>query len=120
MVEGYPGAMEHIAVMTAQQVKAWLDRGDDFLLIDVLPEASYEKRHLPKALNAPVHEDDFLERVERLSDDGKRTTIVVYCSSHECSSSPMAAKALAQAGYSAVYDYEDGLAGWITAGYDFA
>ena len=112
--------MEHIAVMTAQEVKAWLDRGDDFLLIDVLPNESFEKRHLPGAINVPVHEDEFVERVERLSDAEKGKTIVVYCSSHECSSSPMAANKLAQAGYNAVYDYEDGLAGWISAGYDFA
>lgn len=111
--------MEHVAMITTKEVKDWIDRGDDMLLVDVLGENSYHERHLPGAVSAPAHAMDFLHRVAELASGRKDKTIVVYCSSSECASSPTAAKMLMGDGYTAVYDYDAGLKGWNEEGYDF-
>lgn len=116
----YTVSMEYIGVITAKEVKDWMDRGDDFLLVDVRSKEGFEDKHLPGAKHAPVHDDNFLKKMEQLSGGDQQATIVVYCSSPECQASPTAAKKLAMQGYEAVYDFDEGVAGWMKAGYQFA
>ena len=107
-------------MITAPEIKAWIDRGDNFLLVDVRTKEGFEDKHLPGARHAPVHDDDFLDQMKEMTGGDKQQTIVVYCSSKECQASPAAAKKLAMEGYRAVYDFDEGVAGWLQAGYDFA
>ncbi len=51
-----------------------VDRGDDFLLLEVLGEASYNREHLPGAVRYEGR-----DQVEALAPD-KSTEIVAYCS----------------------------------------
>ena len=51
-----------------------MDRGDDFLLLEVLGEASFNREHLPGAVRYEGR-----ERVESLAPD-RSTEIVAYCS----------------------------------------
>lgn len=57
------------------KLKAKLDRGDDFVLVDTLGEEYYRHSHLPGAINLP------LESVERAGEviPDKEAEIVVYC-----------------------------------------
>ena len=51
-----------------------MDRGDDFLLLEVLGEASYRKEHLPGAVRYEGR-----DQVEGLVGD-RSTDVVAYCS----------------------------------------
>ena len=102
--------------ITTQELKQKIDSGNKFELIDVLPKESYEGRHLPKAKSIPVNE--LADRAEKELSD-KEKEVVVYCASKECQASPTAAKKLIEMGYKKVVDFEDGLAGWQDAGFDF-
>jgi len=62
--------------ITREELKEKMDRGDDFVLLEVLSEASYQKGHLPGAVR---YED--LDQVETLAPD-KDTTIIAYCSNY--------------------------------------
>ena len=57
-------------------IKARLDRGDKFVLVDVREESEYAKDHLPGAihLGKGIIERDIEERVPELN-----TPIVLYC-----------------------------------------
>jgi len=44
--------------------------------------------------------------------------IVVYCANRECTASPNLAQRLEEMGYTNVSDFEEGLAGWRSAGYE--
>lgn len=102
--------------ISAQKIKEKKDKGDDFVLIDVLPKEKYESQHLPGAINIPVNEieDRIKEEVPE-----KDKEIVVYCANTKCQASPKAAEKLEDLGYTDVKDFEEGLAGWQEAGYEF-
>ena len=57
-----------------EELKAKMDRGDDFLLLEVLGEASYNRGHLPGAVRYEGR-----DQVEDLARD-RSTEIVAYCS----------------------------------------
>lgn len=106
--------------VTTEQLKMKLDNNEDFYLVDVLGEDSYEAKHIPEAVSVPVGDENFLEEFQQKVTDDKSAEIVVYCGSSTCSASPQAAEKLEDAGYENVFDYEEGLAGWEEAGYSFA
>ena len=58
-----------------QELQAKMDRGDGFLLLEVLGQASYDQGHLPGAVRY-----EGLEQVERLAPE-KDAEIIAYCSS---------------------------------------
>lgn len=108
-----------IQVLTTEELKKKIDnRSDDFYLIDVLPLESYAARHVPGALNVPKGAD-FVERFESQTELPKDTEIIVYCSSDTCAASVQSGEQLEKAGYTNVWHYKDGLAGWKNAGYEF-
>ncbi|MEX2515157.1 MAG: rhodanese-like domain-containing protein [Candidatus Paceibacterota bacterium] len=109
--------MENFDTITHEDLKAKFDGDEDFVLIDVLAPMSYQRAHLPGAINIDVHEDDFVEKVEAEIAD-KSQEIIVYCASFECGASPTAAGKLADAGYENVIDYEGGLKDWAENGHD--
>ena len=84
-------------------------------LIDVLPRSSYESYHLPSAINVPLDDDHFEERIREAVPD-KNIPVVVYCKDAECKASPKAASRIEALGYRHVYDYEAGKEDWRQAG----
>ena len=65
--------MEHIS---RDDLKAKMDRGDDFALVDTMPEMYYRHSHLPGAINLPA--DEVRERASELL-PYRDAEIVVYC-----------------------------------------
>ncbi len=66
-----------MTTITREELKAKLDRGDYFVLVEVLPEETFRHAHLPGAVNFPP------EQVRELASDllpDKDAEIVVYCS----------------------------------------
>ena len=60
--------------VTREEIQQKMDRGDDFLFLEVLGEASYNRGHLPGAVRYEGR-----DQVEGLVPD-RSTEIVAYCS----------------------------------------
>jgi rhodanese-related sulfurtransferase len=100
-------ARKRIQETTVDQVKAKLDRGDKFLLIDVREDNEYAKDHLPGAihLGKGIIERDVEERVPNLD-----TLMILYCGGGFRSA--LAADNLQKMGYTQVISMDGGIRGW--------
>ena len=98
--------------ISREELKAKMDRGDDFVLVEALSRPHFESSHLPGAINLPY---EFVDEAERVLPD-KRAEIVVYCMNEECESSREEARELQEMGYRHVLHYAGGKQGWIKAG----
>jgi len=67
-----------VTTISRDELKAKMDRGDRFTLVETLPEAAFKKAHLPGAVNLPP--DRVRELAPRVLPD-KGAEVVVYCSS---------------------------------------
>lgn len=67
--------MTDFGIVTREELKAKMDRGDEFVLLEVLGEAAYRRAHLPGAIQ---FQD--LDRIPELLPD-KSAEVVAYCSS---------------------------------------
>ena len=100
-------AKKRVRETSLDDVKARLDRGDRFLLIDVREESEYAKDHLPNAihLGKGIIERDIEESVPELS-----TPLVLYCGGGYRSA--LAADNLQKMGYTNVLSMDGGIRGW--------
>ncbi len=64
------------AIITREELREKIERGDDFLLVETLAPEYYRHTHLPKAINIPP--DQIKELAPQMLPD-KRAEIVVYC-----------------------------------------
>ncbi|MDP0491764.1 MAG: YceI family protein [Verrucomicrobiota bacterium JB023] len=87
--------------------------------LDVRLADDYEAAHIPNALNIPVFEVGFLERVTEALPD-KAAPIELYGASPESHEAAMALEKLERAGYKDVTILPDGFAGWLSDGYGVA
>jgi len=108
-------ARSRVRELTVADVKAKLDRGDRFLLIDVREESEWNKDHLPGAVHLGK---GILERdvEERAPDTGAE--IVLYCGGGFRSA--LAADNLQKMGYTNVWSMDGGHRGWKEKGYPLA
>lgn len=104
-------------IISPQELKNKLDAKEDFLLINVLSDSAFEAMHILGSVNADVHQPDFLQNMEKITDGNKDAEIIVHCSSATCQASPSAARKLIERGYTNVTEFEQGLVGWKKAGY---
>ena len=100
-------ARKRIRETSVDDVKARLDRGENFLLVDVREESEYAKDHLPKAipLGKGIIERDIEERVPDLD-----APLVLYCGGGYRSA--LAADSLQKMGYTNVLSMDGGIRGW--------
>lgn len=110
--------MVALKTITKEELKDKLDSGEDFILVNVLSEDSFESMHIPGSINADIAQDDFLDKIEEVTGGDNDQEIVVYCSSSTCQASPAAARKLEDAGYPNVFHYKGGMADWKDAGYE--
>ncbi|HLW87561.1 MAG TPA: rhodanese-like domain-containing protein [Terriglobales bacterium] len=105
-------ARKRIRETTVDEVKAKLDRGDKFLLIDVREDNEYAKDHLPGAihLGKGIIERDVEERVPDLA-----TPMILYCGGGFRSA--LAADNLQKMGYTQVISMDGGIRGWREKGF---
>lgn len=85
---------------------------EDFVLINVLSREDFNKQHIRTSINISVKHEDFAERVAEVA-GSKDRKVVVYCANFDCDASPKAAKKLASAGFTRIYDYEGGTEDWF-------
>lgn len=105
--------MSELPHITRDELRAKIESGEDFVLVDALAPMSYARSHLPGAINLPLEWVD--ERAPRRVPD-LDTEIVVYCIDVECESSVFVGERLRFLGYTNVRHYADGKADWMAAG----
>ena len=105
-------AKTRVREVTVDQVKAKLDRGETFHLVDVREESEWAKDHLPQAehLGKGVIERDIEEKLP-----DRRAEIVLYCGGGFRSA--LAADNLQKMGYTNVFSLDGGIRGWRDKGY---
>jgi rhodanese-related sulfurtransferase len=103
-----------IALTTNQLKKMNEEEHEDFILINVLSRETFNKKHIRTSVNVPHEDEDFVDMVEKLA-GSKERKIVFYCANFDCDASTEAAGKLEYAGFSNVYDYEDGAKDWFAA-----
>jgi rhodanese-related sulfurtransferase len=97
-------------VISREDLKEKLDRGDDFKLIMALGELAYRAKHIPGSLHTSTP--------EALQDMvSKEDEIIVYCSNPSCIASVAVYQYLVGNGYQHVRRYSGGLEAWEAAGY---
>ena len=94
------------------EVKARMDRGEKFLLVDVREESEFAKDHLPGSihLGKGIIERDIEARVPALN-----TELVLYCGGGFRSA--LAADNLQKMGYTNVISMDGGIRDWREKGY---
>lgn len=105
-------ARRHIEETTVQQIKARLDLGERFHLVDVREESEWQAGHLPGAihLSKGIIERDIEGRIPDLDAE-----ILLYCGGGFRSA--LAAENLQRMGYTRVLSMDGGFRGWKEAGF---
>jgi rhodanese-related sulfurtransferase len=99
--------------VSRDELRAKIDSGDDFALVDALAPIAFARSRLPGAIN--LTPDWVAERAPRRIPD-RTTEIVVYCSDVDCDSSVVVAQRLLELGYEHVGHYAGGKRDWVEAG----
>ena len=105
-------AKKRVRETNVDEIKARMDRGQKFILIDVREENEFAKDHLPGAIHMGkgVIERDIESRVP---DTG--TSLVLYCGGGFRSA--LAADNLQKMGYTNVLSMDGGIRGWREKGF---
>jgi rhodanese-related sulfurtransferase len=105
-------AKKRIRETNVDEVKARLDRGEKFLVVDVREESEFAKDHLPGAihLGKGVIERDIEQRVPDVN-----TPMVLYCGGGFRSA--LAADNLQKMGYTNVISMDGGIRDWREKGF---
>lgn len=105
-------AKGRIREVSVDQVKAKLDRGETFHLVDVREESEWAKDHLPSALHLGK---GIIERdvEQRIPDTGAE--IILYCGGGFRSA--LAADNLQKMGYTNVFSMDGGIRDWRQKAY---
>ncbi len=87
-----------------------MDRGDDFLLVEVSERALYDEAHLPGAI--------LFRSVEELEEEipGKDREVILYSKNLGDHSSLRVTRELTAMGYLHAYEYEGGKEDWTSNG----
>lgn len=84
----------------------------EVIVLDVNGSSSYEKGHIPGAIDFRANKDN----IASLLGDNKDKLVVAYCGGPTCSAYQSAAKAAEAAGFKNVKHLSAGISGWLQAG----
>jgi rhodanese-related sulfurtransferase len=105
-------AKRRVRETTVDEIKARLDRGERFLLVDVREESEWARGHLPGAIHLGK---GILERDVEQQVPDPDTEMVLYCGGGFRSA--LAADNLQKMGYTRVLSMDGGFRGWRERGY---
>ena len=97
-------------LISREELKEKLDRGDKFKLVNALGDWAFEAKRIPGSINISNMQD-----AKKMLDSGD--DIVVHCSNPLCPASIIAYQILIGNGYKKVRRYAGGLQDWEEAGY---
>jgi thiosulfate/3-mercaptopyruvate sulfurtransferase len=107
-------------IVTAKELKSWIDQKKDILIVDTMPyEASYKKEHVKGALQMefPIPEMTSLDdktkaALLKLLGPNKDRLVVFYCGFVKCTRSHNGAMWAEKLGYKNVYRFPGGIKAW--------
>jgi rhodanese-related sulfurtransferase len=105
-------ARSRVRECTVDDVKAKLDKGEEFVLVDVREESEYARDHLPGAVHIGK---GVIERDIETKVPDPATPLVLYCGGGFRSA--LAADALQKMGYANVISMDGGIRDWRAKGY---
>lgn len=118
-------------VVTADELKKWMDEKKDMIIVDTMPyESSYKKAHLPGAVqfefpipemkqwDTKLTDQKSMEVYKKLLGEDKTKPIVVYCGFVKCTRSHNGALWAKKMGYKNVYRFSGGIYAWKGANFD--
>ena len=113
-------AREHFAAEFAFETDCWdvhdaLERGADFVLLDVRGPTLFARGHVPGAINLPHGK---IVR-SKMGEWPEGTIFVTYCAGPHCNGAARGALRLAELGLPAKI-MAGGITGWIDEGFDLA
>ena len=97
-------------LISGEELKQKLDRGDKFKLVNALGEWAFNAKHIPGSINISKIED----AKKRLNPGDE---IIIYCSNPSCIASIIGYQLLTRLGYKNVRRYAGGIEEWQKAGY---
>jgi rhodanese-related sulfurtransferase len=105
-------AKSRIRETNVDEVKAKMDSGESFFLVDVREESEWEKGHITNAIyiGKGVIERDIEKKIKNIEAE-----IILYCGGGF--RSVLAADNLQKMGYTNVSSMDGGYSGWVNAGY---
>lgn len=110
-------------LISTKAIKEKLDAGEDMVIIDTMPEDSYNKNHIPGAVGAvlpgKMEEVDPERRaafVKALGED-KNKPVIIYCGRVSCYRSHVGALIAKEEGFTNVLRHPGGIDAWLEAGY---
>jgi rhodanese-related sulfurtransferase len=100
-------------IIAREELQSRLKANPQLLLLEALPAKYYDAGHLPGARHFP--HDQARALAPAVAPD-RAAEIVVYCASGTCQNSHIAARVLAQIGYTNVAVYAGGKQDWVESG----
>lgn len=107
-ISAFAGEYQDISV---KEVKA-LTKSKKAVIIDVNGTESYQKGHVPGALDYAAIKDNLAAKLPA----DKDTLVVAYCGGPKCMAYQSAANAAAKLGYKNIKHMSAGISGWKAAG----
>jgi rhodanese-related sulfurtransferase len=99
-----------MTLISREQLKQKLDRGDKFKLVNALGEWAFNAKHIPGSINISKIED--AKKILNPSEE-----IIIYCSNPSCIASIIGYQLLTRMGYKNIRRYAGGIVDWEEAGY---
>lgn len=99
--------------ITTEELKRLIDEKANFVLLDTRVNKFYDGRRIPGAVR--MLRNSSPEQIARII-KSYDVQVVVYCTSSHCPVSRWMAQKLVNLGYSNVWEYPEGIDGWIDAG----
>ncbi len=105
-------AKNRVRETNVEEVKAKMDRGERFILVDVREESEWKKGHITNAIyiGKGVIERDIEKKINNTEEE-----IILYCGGGFRSA--LAADNIQKMGYTNVSSMDGGYSGWLGAGY---
>ena len=97
-------------LISGEELKQKLDRGDKFKLVNALGEWAFNAKHIPGSINISKIED--AKKILNPRDE-----IIIYCSNTSCIASIIGYQLLTRMGYKNVRRYAGGIEDWEERGY---
>ncbi len=97
--------------ISISELEAAIKKGD-VIVLDVNGTKTYEKGHIPGAIDFRANKD----QITSLLGDNKDKLVVAYCGGPTCSAYKAGATAAEEAGFKNIKHLSAGLSGWLQAG----
>ena len=96
--------------ITREELKAKLDQGGDFKLVNCLDDWMFRAKRIPGSIRF----ENLKHTLDTLNPKGE---VIVYCSNSGCTASVLVYQQLIESGFQNLTRYAGGIADWEDAGY---